>query len=65
LQVQVAARLTAGHRRYTLSIDAADGAAMAWLHQHGDVIDSWTEEMTTHVEVRLAEQDYQRFLQRG
>ncbi|NWP89629.1 GTPase HflX, partial [Escherichia coli] len=29
----VAARLTQGHRRYTLHLDPADGAAAAWLHQ--------------------------------
>lgn len=64
LQTSVAARLTEGHRRYRLTLDAADGAAMAWLHQHGEVVDSWTDELTTHADVRLAEADYQRFMQR-
>ncbi|MEZ0494679.1 GTPase HflX [Sphingomonas sp. IW22] len=60
--IDVAARrLTAGHRRYTLSLDPADGAAAAWLHQHGEVVDHWIDEGGAHYDVRLAPEDFNRF----
>ncbi|MBI0474845.1 GTPase HflX [Sphingomonas sp. MA1305] len=60
----VAAKLTAGHRRYWITLDAADGAGAAWLHAHGEVIGQQSEGLQTQYEVRLAERDYERFLQR-
>ena len=60
----VAARLTEGHRRYTVSLDVADGAGAAWLHQHGEVLDHWVEEARAVYEVRLAPADFERFEQR-
>jgi GTP-binding protein HflX len=60
----VAARLTEGHRRYTIALDAADGAGAAWLHQHGDVGDHWVDGERVLYEVRMAPRDYERFLQR-
>ena len=64
LSVRVAAKLTAGHRRYHLTLDAADGAGLAWLHAHGEVVRQETEGLESHVEVRLDPADYERFLQR-
>ncbi|RSU54276.1 GTPase HflX [Sphingomonas sp. S-NIH.Pt15_0812] len=64
LSVKIAARLTAGHRRYHLTLDAGDGAGLAWLHAHGEVVRQETEELESHVEVRLDPADYERFLQR-
>ncbi|MET3710007.1 GTP-binding protein HflX [Sphingomonas trueperi] len=61
----VAGRLTEGHRRYTLRLDPADGAAAAWLHQHGDVIDQHIEDEQAVYEVRMAPRDYERFVTRG
>lgn len=61
----VAARLTEGHRRYTLRLDPADGAAAAWLHQHGDVIEQHIEDEQAVYEVRMAPRDYERFVTRG
>ncbi|PVX29262.1 GTPase HflX [Sphingomonas pokkalii] len=61
----VAARLTEGHRRYTLRLDPADGAAAAWLHQHGEVIDQHIEDEQAVYEVRMAPRDYERFVTRG
>jgi GTP-binding protein HflX len=57
----VAAQLTAGHRRYTLTLDPADGAGAAWLHQHGEVIEQRVEGDRTVYEVRMAPRDYERF----
>lgn len=64
LVTDVAAKLTAGHRRYTIDIPAADGAAAAWLHAHGEVIDQHTEGETTTFDVRIGEEDYARFTRR-
>ena len=61
----VAARLTEGHRRYTLRLDPADGAAAAWLHQHGEVLDQHIEDEQAVYEVRMAPRDYERFVTRG
>jgi len=58
---RVAARLTEGHRRYTVALDPADGAGAAWLHAHGDVVDHWVEGDRAHYEVRMAPRDYERF----
>jgi len=61
---QVAAKLTAGHRRYEIALDAGDGAGAAWLHAHGEVLGQRQEDVTTIVDVRLAPADYERFNQR-
>ncbi|MGN6269236.1 MAG: GTPase HflX [Sphingomonas sp.] len=60
----VAAKLTAGHRRYRIALDPADGAGAAWLHQHGDVLDQAVEGDKTIYEVRMAPADYERFVTR-
>jgi GTP-binding protein HflX len=60
----VAAKLTAGHRRYRIALDPADGAGAAWLHQHGDVLDQVVEGDKTIYEVRMAPADYERFVTR-
>jgi GTP-binding protein HflX len=60
----VAARLTRGHRRYTVRVAAADGARLAWLHAHGDVLDQTSDGTDTVVDVRLSEADRERFRQR-
>jgi GTP-binding protein HflX len=57
----IAGRLTEGHRRYTISLDPADGAGAAWLHQHGEVCDHWVEGEQVVYEVRMAPRDFERF----
>ncbi|MGK6355209.1 GTPase HflX [Sphingomonas sp. DT-207] len=57
----VAAKLTQGHRRYTIMLDSADGAGAAWLHQHGEVLDRRLEDDNAIYEVRMAPRDYERF----
>lgn len=61
----VAALLTVSHRRYVITLDAADGAAAAWLHAHGEVSSQEIDGDTAVYEVRMAERDYERFCQRG
>ncbi len=57
----VSAKLTAGHRRYTITLDPADGAGAAWLHQHGEVLDRSMEGERAVYEVRMAPRDFERF----
>ena len=65
LVTQVAARLTAAHRRYTIMLDASDGAGAAWLHAHGEVLGQEDgDDMLTAYDVRLSEEDFARFNQR-
>ncbi len=65
LVAAAAARLTAGHRRFILTLDPADGAGAAWLHQHGEVLDHWMADDGAHYEVRLAPEDHERFVSRA
>ena len=61
----IADRLSRGARIHTVRIDAGDGAAIAWLHQHGEVLASDTDDTTTRLDVRLSEADWARFEARG
>ncbi|WP_448658120.1 GTPase HflX [Sphingomonas sp. CJ99] len=58
---RVASLLTASHRRYTVTLDPADGAGAAWLFQHGEVLDHWMEEDRAVYAVRMAPRDHERF----
>ncbi len=61
---QVAELLTQGHQRYALPLDAGDGAAAAWLHAHGEVLDSHVEDAKVVYHVRMSPADHERFLTR-
>ncbi|VXC96462.1 GTPase HflX [Sphingomonas sp. AX6] len=61
----VAERLTVGHRRYHVALDAGDGAAAAWLHAHGEVLDQWVDGDQISYEVRMAPGDFDRFNRRS
>lgn len=45
-------------------IPAADGARLAWLYQHGEVLERSDAEDTVHMKVRLRPADRQRFERR-
>ena len=45
--------------RYDLS--AADGARLAWLYRHGEVLTRHDDDAVVHIEVRLSEADRARF----
>ncbi|MDB5683825.1 MAG: hypothetical protein JWM75_1523, partial [Sphingomonas bacterium] len=64
LNACLSARLTAGSRVRHVSIEAGDGAAIAWLHAHGEVIDQQEEDGQMEIEVRLSELDWARFQSR-
>ena len=53
--------LTAGSAVHRISLDPADGAAMAWLHAHGEVIGERLDDERLVLDVRLSELDWDRF----
>jgi GTP-binding protein HflX len=57
--------LTAGAQVHRLRLPLSDGAALAWLHEHGEVIGSKAEEGELAVEVRLSDSALARFMKRG
>jgi GTP-binding protein HflX len=61
LKAVVADHLTVGNQRYTITLDASDGAGAAWLHQHGEVLDRQVEGEQALYEVRMAPGDMERF----
>ncbi|HEX8554180.1 MAG TPA: GTPase HflX [Sphingomonas sp.] len=60
----IAAKLTEGHRRYTITLGTGDGAGAAWLHAHGEVLAQAVEGDEASYDVRLSPGDYDRFSQR-
>ncbi|WP_426387235.1 GTPase HflX [Sphingobium sp. R-21] len=64
LQRAISSRLTAGARVHQLHVPLSDGAAMAWLHEHGDVIGSKADGADMLVDVRLSDSALARFLKR-
>ena len=55
------ARLQVGGSVRRLSVPSGAGAKLAWLHNHGQVIESEVGETETLVTVRLGDADYARF----
>jgi GTP-binding protein HflX len=53
--------LTADRRRLLIRLDAADGAARAFLHAHGDVASSTETETDVLIDVRLTEKSIGQF----
>jgi len=55
------AKVAASRRIVELVVDLADGAAIAWLYRHGEVVSRRDDEGTAHFEVGLADADLARF----
>ena len=64
LQRTISARLTSGAQVHQLRVSLADGAAMAWLHEHGEVIGSQSQGDDMLVDVRLSDSALARFVKR-
>ena len=66
LRRMLAGRLAHGHRRYELELDGAAGAALAWLHAHGEVLSEEHLESEgralVNLSVRLDPADHERFV---
>ncbi|MGH7034298.1 MAG: GTPase HflX, partial [Stellaceae bacterium] len=54
-------RLERDRRRVTLDVPLSDGAAIAWLYRHGEVLERRDDEHHAHVEVLLSDADLGRF----
>lgn len=54
-------RLDIDRRSVKLDVPLSDGAAIAWLYQHGEVVEREDDERHAHVEVRLSDADLGRF----
>lgn len=56
--------LTAGNVIREIEISSADGALMAWLHEHGQVMAEEVDGDVLKLQVRLSEQNYDRFIRK-
>lgn len=65
LQRVIADLLTARAQVHRLRLPLSDGAALAWLHEHGEVIGSEAGDGEIEVAVRLSESALARFMKRG
>jgi GTP-binding protein HflX len=54
-------RLERDRRRVRLEVPLSDGAAIAWLYRHGEVLERRDDEHHAHVEVLLSDADLGRF----
>jgi GTP-binding protein HflX len=54
-------RLDIDRRLVRLDVPLTDGAAIAWLYQHGQVVEREDDERHAHVDVRLSDADLGRF----
>jgi GTP-binding protein HflX len=60
-----AAHLRKDARLQDVVLDAGEGEAIAWLHQHGEVVHQESEGMTTRLLVRIAPAEWERFQARN
>jgi GTPase len=56
-----AEHLRKGSRVRTVTLPAAAGEAMAWLHANGEVLEQRHQELETELEVRISDSDWARF----
>jgi GTP-binding protein HflX len=54
-------RLDASRHTAHLDVPISDGAAIAWLYRHGEVVERDDDERHAHITVRLSEADLGRF----
>jgi GTP-binding protein HflX len=58
-------RLAAGLVTEHITLSTEDGASLAWLYEHGEVLERQDEDQAIRLAVRLAPADLARFHQRG
>ena len=61
LTAAIDARIAAGMEQVDYAIAHADGARLAWLYQHGEVLERTDDDDATRVKVRLLPADRARF----
>jgi GTP-binding protein HflX len=57
-------RLSSRRRQVTVALKLAEGAPLAWLYDHGEVVARRDLDLATEVDVRLAQRDLERFLKK-
>lgn len=65
LRERLGERLTVGRRIQSIDIEQKDGATLAWLHAHGEVLDQRQEDDHIVVTARLSEADWARLATRS
>ena len=65
LREAIDARVSGGLQTFGYEVPASDGARLAWLYEHGEVVGRRDGEETTHVTVRLLPGDRARFERRA
>ena len=65
LRAAIDTRIAAGMELADYAIAPQDGARLAWLYQHGEVVDRADDEAAVHVKVRLLPADRARFEHQG
>jgi GTP-binding protein HflX len=61
LLAQLKERLDKDRRVVEIAVDLADGASLAWLYRHGQVLKRTDDDTVAHLTVGLAPADLQRF----
>jgi GTP-binding protein HflX len=61
LRAALDARLSAGLPVHRITLGPAEGAALAWLYAHGEVLERRDSEEAIHLAVRLSPEDRARF----
>jgi GTPase len=61
LEAAIDGRIAAGMELASYDISLADGARLAWLYRHGEVVSRSDDEADAHVTVRLLPADRARF----
>jgi len=64
LAAAIDGRIAAGMETADYQIPSGDGARLAWLYQHGEVVDRQDDDAAVHVTVRLLPADRARFERR-
>jgi GTP-binding protein HflX len=65
LKAAIDTRIAAGMELADYDIPSRDGAGLAWLYQHGEVVDRHDADAAVHVTVRLLPADRARFERRA
>jgi len=65
LQRAVADQLLAGAMVHAVTVPTGDGEAIAWLHQHGEVLEQVLDGERLRIDVRLSPDEWSRFQSRS
>lgn len=57
----IAHKLRAGSQLRRVTLSSSDGAAIAWLHKHGEIVQQQANDLETEFEVRISDSDWARF----